>query len=202
MKKIGIINYGLGNPLSISNMVLKAGGLPIFVNDRLGIESVDILILPGVGSFDNAMKKLEGLNLIEPVKEFSKNSDKLLIGICLGFQILFDSSEEGRLPGLGLIDGEIKKFIASEKNKELNMGWRYVDTNDELMKWNNNASKFYFVHKYFAIPTNEDEAIGYSHNGIRFCCAIKKNNILGFQFHPEKSHLFGLKIFEKLIHDY
>lgn len=202
MKRIGIINYGLGNPLSISNMVLKAGGLPVMISNKMQIETVDILILPGVGSFDNAIKKLEALDLTESIKKFSKNHDKLLVGICLGFQILFNSSEEGKLPGLSLVDGTVKRFIATENNKELNMGWRYVESKNNLLRFNNKKSKFYFVHKYYATPTIETDAIGYSENGFRFCCAIKRNNIIGFQFHPEKSHLFGLELFKKLIHEF
>ena len=199
MKKIGIINYGMGNPLSINNMFLKAGGLPIMVKSKVEINSVDILVLPGVGSFDNAIKKLDELDLIDDIKKFSRKNNKLLIGICLGFQILFNSSEEGKLPGLGLISGDVKRFFASKKNKEMNMGWRYVETESDLLKVNNKQSKFYFVHKYYAKPTNKNNIIGYSKNGIKFCCAIQKKNIIGFQFHPEKSHLFGLELFKKLI---
>lgn len=199
MKNVGIIDYGLGNAKSVFNMILRAGGIPHLVSNPAEINQMDILILPGVGSFDNAISKLENLNMIDSIRQFPEDKNKLLIGICLGFQLLFDSSEEGIKKGLSLVEGEVKQFRGERGSKLLNMGWRKIESKDAVFKSIHETQKFYFVHKYYGLPNDKNVSIARTHHGIDFCCAIRSINIIGFQFHPEKSHNYGLELFQNLL---
>ena len=192
---IGILNYGLGNVGSITNILKKIGVESILVNNHEDFKIIDSLIIPGVGSFDYGMKLINNANLIDALNKHAIIEKKLTIGICLGMQLMFKSSEEGVLPGLGWIDGEVCKFnIKNKKNKIPHMGWNYTFSPDKIFNNIMDENRYYFVHSFYA-PVNSKYTLSTSsYADQEFSSSIKYNNIFGFQFHPEKSHNYGLSL--------
>ena len=206
--KIIVIDYGVGNILSISNAIVFHGYTPIVTNDDEEIESASHIILPGVGAFPSAMKKLRDLDLIRPILK-AKNNQSYLLGICLGMQLLFTDSEEFELTeGLDLIKGNIVRLDKLSKNfnsKLPNIGWRNCKIDPFLKNINiskniSNIDEFYFVHSYgLSNFTNELNIINSKYENIEFPAIINHKNIYGCQFHPEKSGPQGLKIIKNLL---
>ncbi len=197
---LGILNYGLGNIKSISNMLDYLDIDHIFVKNKNDFLKINKLILPGIGSFDTAMKYLNERDFINEIKHFVSNSNNYLIGICLGMQILGNKSEEGFNEGLKLIDFNVLSLKNHTINNVPHMGWSEVSKNNFEYK-KDSIDKFYFVHSYFVPLTIENskyETIMICDYGIKYSAAIKRNNIFGFQFHPEKSHKFGMDLFKFL----
>lgn len=198
---IAIIDYGVGNPASILNMLKKIGTQAILTRDKAKIRAADKLILPGVGAFDHGMVSLEKADLIGCIEEEVLKREKPILGICLGMQMLGTKSEEGEKPGLGWINFETVKFCfldAEVKNLKVpHMGWNNIDLlqpdNVIFYNWTEQA-RFYFVHSYHAICEDTDNVLATTHYGYRFACVVGKNNILGVQFHPEKSHRYGMQL--------
>jgi len=192
---IGIINYGLGNINAIKNIYQEFDIKVVEIsNEDQFISDIKKIILPGVGSFDNAVKNLKQQNLINKLKEFSNDKNNYLLGICVGMQILGYSSEEGSEKGLGLIPGKIIRF-----NKEYitpNMGWQSIQikSNDLIFKNIDNHSKFYFLHSYYFQANTNKNILSTSKYFHEFPSAVVNKNIYGIQFHPEKSHEEGKKI--------
>jgi glutamine amidotransferase len=198
---ICIIDLGYGNISSINKMLTKLGYKPIISNRPEDIKNASKLILPGVGSFDNAMNNLDTLNLLDVLSHEVLINKKHILGICLGMQIMFDKSEEGLLPGLGWISGEVVKFHADSVNKKLkypNIGWREVEFKKNNF-YKKDKDRFYFVHNFYCKPYFKDEIFMNSFYGQFFCAAVIKENIIGVQFHPEKSHQFGMSFFTKFL---
>ena len=193
---ISIIDYGVGNVGAISNMLTFLEVSNKITSDSGEIAASSGIILPGVGSFDNAMSKLNSnVNLLNSIKIFAKETEKPVLGVCLGMQILSNISEEGIIPGLGWINTQILKFSGTKNAKVPNMGWRDVkfETNDQLFTGLPVSSKFYFSHSFY-MPENKNYSIMTSQNGSKFSAACKFRNIYGVQFHPEKSHSYGMRI--------
>ncbi|EES88820.1 imidazole glycerol phosphate synthase subunit HisH [Helicobacter canadensis] len=199
---LGIINYNSGNLASVQNAILKLGGEVRIESNPEKLKSYDRLILPGVGAFGEAMEHLEKSGMKESILEFAK-SGKPLLGICLGMQLLFQKSYEfGEHLGLGLIEGEIIKFdkkLLKEDEKIPHMGWNLVQKtkNSPLLKDLEETFYLYFVHSYYL--GDFKNAIGISHYGVDFTALVQKDNLLGIQPHPEKSHNVGLKILENFL---
>jgi len=200
-----IINYGIGNLTSVSNMLKKAGADEVIISSNPeDILSADKLILPGVGHFDFGMKKLQDSGLISVLEEKVLQQKTPILGICLGAQLMTKRSDEGSIPGLGWIDAET---IAFDKEKLPlgykipHMGWNYVKENKQSVLFKNMSDnpRFYFVHSYH-LKMNEvkDEWLE-AHYGYDFCAAFEKENIFACQFHPEKSHKFGLQLMENFV---
>ena len=189
---IGIISYGLGNILSIKNTLDETGNLTTIINNPNEItEKINKIILPGVGSFDNAIDLLEKKKFIDPIKNFVEKKDNYLLGICLGMQILATKSDEGEKNGLNLIPGEVKKF---ENAKILpHIGWNKVNKIKDSPLFLNidNGTDFYFLHSYFYKLISNTFEIANSNYFEKFTCAVENQNIFGVQFHPEKSHQSG-----------
>jgi glutamine amidotransferase len=200
---IALIDYNMGNLRSVINAFDKIGTKIELVKDADRLKEFDKIILPGVGAFKDAMEHLNSTGLKEAILEFAK-SGKPLLGICLGMQLLFEQSEEfGVTKGLGLIEGEVVEFEKAkfeEKLKVPHMGWNalHVEKNSELFKDMPKEFYLYFVHSFHA--TCKDEfVIGKTFYGYDFVSAVQKENIFGFQPHPEKSHENGLKILENFV---
>jgi glutamine amidotransferase len=203
MQKIAIIDYNMGNLSSVKNAFLKLGCDVDIISTPESVKDYDKIVLPGVGAFGDAMVHLKEFEMDMAIKEFAK-SGKPLLGICLGMQLLFDRSEEfGSHIGLGLIPGDIKYFDSSKFPKRLkipHMGWNklFIRKQTPLFAGLDESFYLYFVHSYHAV-TNERYIIGKTLYGYEFASAVQKENVYGFQPHPEKSHDDGLKIIENFI---
>lgn len=195
---ITILDYGMGNIGSMANMIKKAGSEAIITNDIKEIEKAKKLIIPGVGAFDNGMTKLKEQNFIE-VLNYKVLEEKIpVLGVCLGMQLFTNSSEEGKLKGLGWIDAETIKFT-SEKIGKLripHMGWNTINARKDKILYEDmyEDTAFYFVHSYYVKCKNDEDIAATTNYGIEFTSSIQHGNIFATQFHPEKSHKFGLKL--------
>lgn len=205
--KVTIVDYGLGNLFSISQACLHVGIDTIITTDKTIIRNSDALILPGVGAFGDAMSYLKQYELIDPIKEFVA-SGKAFMGICLGMQLMFTESEEfGIYEGLNFIPGKVLKFPLVDKKghqvKIPQIQWNQIKKNTETI-WQNSTlenipEKIFvqFVHSYYAIPDHIEHILTYTeYADINYASSVIKDNMVGFQFHPEKSGSYGLKIYE------
>lgn len=201
---IAIINYGLGNLGSIANMLRVVGEKSVVTDDPNIIHKADKIILPGVGAFDAGMKNLEDKNLVEVIKREAEDG-KPILGICLGMQLLGRKSDEGEKAGLGLIPFDNKKFDFSKvkDSDKLNlkiphMGWDIVDFKQKspLLEGIVGQQRYYFVHTYHAVCDNNENVLMTCDYGYEFAASVFKGNVYGVQFHPEKSHDFGMRILE------
>jgi imidazole glycerol-phosphate synthase subunit HisH len=199
-----IIDYGMGNIGSVANMIRHVGGTSIRSSDPEIIRHATKLILPGVGAFDNGIQALSQLGLIDAIRNAVENNDSSLLGICLGMQLMLDSSEEGILPGIGLISGKVRHFkteSGESKIKVPHMGWNQIEVvrQSRLLRQEDLQQRFYFVHSYFVECNNESDIVGRTSHGHEFTSMFEKNNIMGVQFHPEKSHHFGMELFRRFL---
>ena len=196
---ITIVDYGAGNVKSVQNMIKKIGISSILTKDINEIEKAKKLILPGVGHFDYGMNQLQQSKLIEILNQKVLNDKIPFLGICLGAQMLGNKSEEGKEKGLGWIDMDIVKFDLTKIDSKLkipHMSWNEINITKEspLLLNLNNESRFYFVHSYH-MQTNQNEDILCTTNyGYEFVSVVQKDKIYGVQFHPEKSHKFGVTL--------
>ncbi len=200
---IAIVDYNMGNLASVKNAFAKLGKDTVVESDPTKFKDYDKLILPGVGAFGDAMEHLRERNMIESLKEFAK-SGKYMLGICLGMQLLFESSEEfGNHEGLGLIKGDVKSFDNARFEENLkvpHMGWNRMFTKEHpLFNGLDEEHYLYFVHTYHVSCKNENDVIGETYYGYKFTSAVACGNVFGIQPHPEKSHKNGLKILENFI---
>lgn len=198
---IVIVDYGSGNLKSIQNMFNKIGFESKISNDKKVIETADKLILPGVGSFDDAMNNISTSNLQEIISFKATDKKVPILGICLGMQIMCNKSEEGILPGLGWINADIVKFSFKDSSSRLkipHMGWNTVFPKNDSVLFKNFSEeiKFYHVHSYHVKLYDEADCISKTFYGYEFTSAFNKDNIFGVQFHPEKSHKFGIELFK------
>ena len=192
---IAIIDYGLGNLFSIQNMLKHIGIDSIITEDINEIGRADHLIIPGVGNFDEGMKNLQSKGL-DSVISVEAEQGKPILGICLGMQLLGYSSEEGEMRGLGLIDFKTVKFAFNEfdMHKIPHMGWERVKITDcPLTTGLDEKQRYYFVHSYHAVCDEKTSIITCDY-GYEFAAAVRNKNVYGVQFHPEKSHKYGMKI--------
>ncbi|MGD9969217.1 MAG: imidazole glycerol phosphate synthase subunit HisH [Sulfuricurvum sp.] len=201
---IAIVDYNMGNLASVRNAFDLLGEKVTVESDPDKLGSYDKLILPGVGAFGDAMEHLNKQGMGDAVKEFAR-SGKYLLGICLGMQLLFESSEEfGVNEGLGLVPGRVVAFDSSRFHTPLkvpHMGWNRMFTKEHpLFKGLDEAHYLYFVHSYHAMCSEEAHSIGESVYGYRFTSAVASDNVMGIQPHPEKSHENGLTILKNFIH--
>jgi imidazole glycerol-phosphate synthase subunit HisH len=196
---IAIIDYGMGNVASIYNMLDHLNIDAVITSDPTTILEASHLILPGVGAFDHAMEILVATKLDQTIKAFA-TTGKPLLGICLGMQLLGVSSEEGQREGLGLIPFLNKRFPKDQlgDSRIPHMGWNTVKVIDHnsISQQLRPESRFYFVHSYYAANVPNEYQWLESEYGIPFTAAVRKDNIFGTQFHPEKSHLFGMALLQ------
>ena len=200
---IAIVHYGLGNVQAFAN-IYKRLNIPAGIAETPeAILAADRLILPGVGAFDWAMKRLDASGL-RPTLEEAVGRGKPVLGICVGMQMMARRSDEGVLPGLGWIDGEVKRFdeaAFTQKTHLPHMGWNEVTprNGNGLFRDLSQGARFYFLHSYYFVPRNTDHVLAETdYNGL-YASAVQSGNVLGVQFHPEKSGAIGLKILEDFI---
>ncbi|HLP55765.1 MAG TPA: imidazole glycerol phosphate synthase subunit HisH [Fluviicola sp.] len=202
---IAIIDYGLGNLGSIKNMLKKIGTESMITSDPEVIANAPKLILPGVGAFDNGMSNLRERGLVELLNKKVLEEKTPILGICLGMQLFTNKSEEGELPGLGWIDAETVKFAMNDRKFPVpHMGWEYVTPQKESKLWDGmfEKNKFYFVHSYYVKCNQPSDVLlttNYSHD---YDSGFEKGNIVGVQFHPEKSHKYGMQLFRNFVNHY
>jgi imidazole glycerol-phosphate synthase subunit HisH len=197
---ISIIDYGVGNLASIKNMLKKAGFESVLASDEDSVHKADKIILPGIGAFDHCMIQFNESGLRELVTRKVIQDKTPLLGICVGLQMLMENSEEGTEPGLGWINGKTIKFKKDLLGdlKIPHMGWTNVEISKESALTENlgDQPRFYFVHSYYVQPENKSDELLSANYGYDFTAAISRDNIYGAQFHPEKSHKYGMKILE------
>lgn len=202
---ITIIDYGLGNLASVKNMIKKVGGQSQISADPAIIAEAKKLILPGVGAFGQGMNNLHDRGLVAPIKECVKTGVPLL-GICLGAQLLTHSSDEAEIPGLGLVNAKTLKFdLDTRKHKVPHMGWNNIKVENDhsrLLKGFEIDPRFYFVHSYFMQCESEENVLCTADYGGDFCAGVINNNVMGVQFHPEKSHVFGMNLMNNYVNDF
>jgi glutamine amidotransferase len=194
-----IINYNLGNPKSIKNMLSYLGIDAIISDDINVLKTASRIILPGVGHFAHGMNQLNDLGFTDVIKEHALTQQKPILGICLGMQLMTNYSEEGDVDGLGLIDAQTKKFQLQDKSLKIpHMGWNEVSWQKESPILNSLSEKprYYFVHSYFVECNHQNDVLGTTHYGQEFVSAFQHDNIIGLQFHPEKSHKFGMELLQ------
>lgn len=212
-RQVVIVDYGIGNLFSIERAIIEAQGDPLVSDDPHKILSAERLVLPGVGSFPKAREELKRRNLIEPIDAFI-HSGRPLLGICLGMQLLFSESEEFCISkGLNVIPGRVIRFRApvndGERFKIPHIGWNHLKRPDEK-SWDRTILRglpggerealVYFLHSYFAIPNDVSAILATTFYGRDpFCSVVSKDNVVGCQFHPEKSGEAGLRIYKNFL---
>lgn len=200
--KIAIIDYGMGNIHSVAKAVALFGAKPVITNKKNDISSCDKIVLPGVGAFDDAMFELEKQDLIAVIKE-QVSQKKAFLGICLGLQLLFESSQEAKIKkGLGILGGQVVKFHPEGGLKVPHMGWNDLKVaagNCPLLDGIDDNSQVYFCHSYYPDPADRSMIAATTHYGLEFASVLWKDNVYGAQFHPEKSQATGLKMIKNFV---
>jgi glutamine amidotransferase len=192
---VSLVDYGLGNLGSVVNMLKRVGVASRRVSERDEILDSERVLLPGIGAFDTGMSLLHERGLVDPLREFAE-SGRPLFGICLGMQLLLDSSEEGNARGLGLIPGQSRRFTPDGGLRVPHMGWNSVAPTrpDSLVDGLPDDARFYFVHSYRVETQNPEHTLATSQYGVEFASMVRVGNVMGAQFHPEKSHTFGMTV--------
>jgi glutamine amidotransferase len=196
---ISIIDYGLGNLKALANIYKRLNIDVEFIKTDEQLKSAKKIILPGVGAFDHAMEQLNRSGMREKLDELVLVKKVPVLGICVGMQMLANRSDEGKLKGLSWIDADIIKFdlnLINQKPQLPHMGWNDVNPigNNPLFHKLGTNSIFYFLHSYYFSCNNPNNEIAKSEYGLDFTCAVNDNNIFGVQFHPEKSHQYGIQL--------
>lgn len=198
---IAIVDYGSGNIQAIQNIYTKLKIGTFFAKTPEDLNKADKIILPGVGAFDEAMTQLEKSGMKSALEHNAMVKKKPILGICVGLQVMAKYSDEGELPGLGWFDASVKKFDVSKiafKPKLPHMGWNEIEPVEShpLLNDIDFEKGFYFIHSYYFDACDPKDVLIKAHYGYDFCCAVRKDNIFGFQFHPEKSHSNGINLFK------
>lgn len=199
---VTIVDYGVGNIGSIINMIDKIGGRAKATGQLDELLAAEKILLPGVGSFDNAMARLSSLGLVGVLKQRAAEG-ATVFGICLGMQLLAESSEEGQLKGLGLIPGRVRRFSFDGENRNLripHMGWnRVAPSREHALCRHLDEARFYFVHSYYFDCADPAHVLLRTSYGNSFASGVNRENIVGVQFHPEKSHRFGMQLLSNFL---
>ncbi len=203
---VTIVNYGMGNVGSIQNMLKKLGEESICTSDPQQILDAEKLILPGVGAFAQGMRNLYDLNLIEPLNKAVLERKTPVLGICLGMQLLTKSSEEGGpVDGLGYVDARTIRFNLKDQGLKVpHMGWNTVTKRKDSPLILNAPveQKYYFVHSYYVTCAKLTDILLTAYYGIEIVAAFANDNVMGCQFHPEKSHKYGMNILSNFVNLY
>lgn len=199
--EILVVDYGVGNLASVTNMLRKVGAQSSLSNDRDAILAARRIILPGVGAFDAGMSALLERDLPGALCDAVQRGAYLL-GICLGAQLLLEGSEEGRLPGLGFVKGHARRLLPDEPALPVpQMGWNIVRPRNAATLFDPHVEeqRFYFAHSYYPQPEAAEDVAATCVYGLEFACALERERIFGAQFHPEKSHRFGMDFVKRFV---
>lgn len=201
---IGVVDYDTGNIGSVLNMLKKVGAQAVVSRDPQVLRGADKLVLPGVGAFDEAMGNLQRFGLHDLLDELVLEQRRPILGVCLGAQLMARSSEEGHQPGLGWLNARLVRFRAPEGAalRVPHMGWNEVQAEAEgggIFRGVPRPMRFYFVHSYHMVPDEPGLELASSTYGYRFTSAMGRGNILSMQFHPEKSHKYGLQVYRNFV---
>lgn len=201
---IVIVDYHMGNLGSIANILRKVGAEAVISSDHAVIARASKLVLPGVGAFDEGMKNIEQLDLRDILTRRVLQERVPTLGICLGMQLMARRSEEGAKPGLGWVAADVKRFSFASGAAQLkvpHMGWNMVKTvkQSTLFAGFSGEPRFYFVHSYHASCDNDADVLATARYGYEFTAALQLDNLAGVQFHPEKSHKFGMTLFRNFV---
>lgn len=199
---LGLVDYGSGNLRSVQRAIEHAGGKCILVHSPLDAKNCDALVVPGVGSFGDCARQLREAGLWEFLREWLV-ADRPYLGICLGYQLLFESSEESPdVQGLGVLRGKVIHFPRNGGLKIPHMGWNqlhFCDSSDRLMKGLGENPDFYFVHSYYPVPEDKEIITATCGYGVEFAAGVTRGNLSAVQFHPEKSQSLGLSMLGNFI---
>ena len=194
---IAIIDYGMGNLGSVEKALAFLGYESVITNDPAQVMNADGVVLPGVGAIGAAMEALESKGLDKVVHEYIATG-KPFLGICLGMQMLFDTSEESfggePVKGLSVLPGKVVKFPATSGLKVPQIGWNDLSSKNEILP---SGEYVYFVHSYYCVPEREEDIAATTNYGIEYCCSVRRENVFACQFHPEKSSEVGLRILDR-----
>jgi imidazole glycerol-phosphate synthase subunit HisH len=196
---ISIVNYGVGNVHAIQNIYKRLNIAAAITSSPEQLRAAERIVLPGVGAFDWAMKRLNESGMREALDEAVLRGRRPVLGICVGMQMMALRSDEGVVPGLGWIDAEVKKFdhaSFTQKTHLPHMGWNSVEPRkqDGLFRHLGSTARFYFLHSYYFVPHNEADVLAITNYNGRYASGVGSGNIFGVQFHPEKSHQWGIQL--------
>jgi imidazole glycerol-phosphate synthase subunit HisH len=198
---VAIVDYGVGNLMAIQNIIKKVGGNSVITSDAKVISEAQKIILPGVGSFDYCADQLASRNLVPVLEEEILNRKKMVLGLCVGAQLMTEKSEEGKAKGLGWVKASTVKFDETKVPVIPHMGWTDITFKKQspLARGFENEARFYFVHSYHFLFYDATQVLASAKFEYEFACAFQHDNIFGVQFHPEKSHRFGMRLFENFL---
>ncbi len=203
MSLIAIIDHGMGNLGSVQNMLRRIGAQSVRTTDPDEIARADKIVLAGIGGFDGAMERLEELRLVDVLNDLVLDRRIPILGVCLGMQLMAHGSEEGHIRGLGWLDADVRRFAFPPEQRLAipHMGWEIVQPTrpSPLLDPSAPAPRFYFSHAYHLVCRDPADAAATATYGYDFVAAVHRTNILGTQFHPEKSHAFGLEIYRRFL---
>jgi len=197
MAHVSLVNYGLGNIHAFANIYRRLNIDVDIVDDANGLAAAERLILPGVGAFDWAMNRLNRSGIREALDEAVLGRGVPVLGVCVGMQMMARTSDEGELPGLGWIDAKVARFDLAEAHRYPlpHMGWNDIQPRSaECLFRGSESPRFYFLHSYYFVPEHDQDVLATADYGGQFTAAVRKANIIGTQFHPEKSHQWGIDL--------
>lgn len=199
---VAIIDHGMGNLGSVQNMLRRLGATSVRTTDPDEIAAAGRIVLAGIGGFDGAMGRLEELGIVDVLNDRALNSTTPVLGVCLGMQLMAKRSDEGRMGGLGWIDAEVRRFAFPPERRlpVPHMGWEEIDvTRPSPLLDASGEPRFYFSHAYHVVCHDWDDVAATANYGDPFVAAVHRRNILGTQFHPEKSHFFGMEVYRRFL---
>jgi glutamine amidotransferase len=199
---VAIIDHGMGNLGSVQNMLRRLGATSVRTTDPAEIAAADRIVLAGIGGFDGAMGRLEELGIVDVLNDRALNSSTPVLGVCLGMQLMARRSDEGRMGGLGWLDAEVRRFEFPPERKlpVPHMGWQEVDvTRANPLIDGEGRPRFYFSHAYHVVCRDPSDVVATATYGDPFVAAVQRANIFGTQFHPEKSHVFGMDVYRRFL---
>lgn len=199
---VAIIDHGMGNLGSVQNMLRRLGATSVRTTNPDEIAAADRIVLAGIGGFDGAMGRLEELGIVDVLNDRALHSSTPVLGVCLGMQLMAKRSDEGRMGGLGWIDAEVRRFEFPPERKlpVPHMGWEEIDvTRPNPLLDPAGQPRFYFSHAYHVVCRDSADVVATATYGDPFVAAVHRGNIIGTQFHPEKSHVFGMDVYRRFL---